>query len=78
MLVFKGFRDVSTHNRLREPLYYGSFTHPGFPNQYRVVLGAPREDLHYPFHLVDAPNHRIQFVFPSRLRQVAPKLVQNR
>ena len=59
MLVFKGFGDVSAHNRLRESLYYRGLADPGFPDQDRVVLGAPREDLHDPFHLVDAPNYRI-------------------
>ena len=59
MLVFKGFGDISAHNRLREPLYYCGFTHPRFPDQHRVVLGAPREDLHDPFHLVNPPNYRI-------------------
>ena len=59
MLVFQGFGNVSAHNRLRKSFYYCGFTHPGFPDQDRVVFGAPRKDLHYPFHLVDASDHRV-------------------
>ena len=49
----------SGHNCGGQPLGDGSLTDPWLPQQDRVVLAPPRQDLHHARHLRAAPNHGI-------------------
>ena len=76
MLVFQGIRDVSGHDTLGQALYHGSFSHPGFTDQNRVILGASAQYLDYAANLLVTPNHRVQLPVHGALRQVVTVLLQ--
>jgi hypothetical protein len=48
----------------------------GLADQHRVVLRAPREDLHDPLDLSLAPDDRVELALRRELREVAAELVE--
>ena len=62
---------------LGEPLHDRRLAHAGLTNEDRVVLRAPGQHLNGPADLIVPPDHRIQLVGPSQLRQIPPKHLQS-
>jgi len=76
LLVLQELRHVGVGDPLGQPLDHGGLAHAGLADQDRVVLRAPREDLHDPLDLRLAADDRIELALGGELRQVAPELVE--
>ena len=75
--VFQNVRHVRARDSLRQPFGNRGFAHAGLADQHRVVLGAPRQDLHHPADFVFAPDDRIQLVVPGEAREISRVFFQN-
>ena len=60
-----------------QALHDRRLAHAGFPYEHRIVLGAPRQDLHDPLKFGASPDHRVELVLASHLGQVATKLIED-
>ena len=49
----------------------------GLSDEDRVVLGAPRQDLHHPLELAGAADHRVELALAGHLGEVATELVED-
>ena len=63
-------RYIVGSNLLRQPLDDGGLADAGLPNQHRVVLGAPGEDLDHAQDLRVTPDYRVQLALTCQLGQV--------
>ena len=70
--------NLRAHDALGEPFDDRRLADTGFPDQHRVVLGPPAEDLQHPLDLVLAADDRIQRAFLRQVGQVAPEFIQGR
>src|SRR5690606_3664116 len=61
---------------LCQPLHNGGLTDPGFPDEYRVVLGATLQDLDGTTDLVVPANDRIELALARPLRDVGGVFLQ--
>ena len=52
------------------------FAHARLADQHRIILRAPRQDLHHAPDFFVAPDHRIELAAPCQFGQVAPVLLQ--
>ncbi len=77
LLVLEGFGDLALDDLLRQAFDHGGLSDTGVAHQDRVVLGAPRQDLHDPFDLLVATDDRVELAFAGGLGQVAAELVQH-
>ena len=77
LLVFERLGHLVAHDHLRQALHHGCFTHAGLADQHRVVLGAPGQHLHDALNFHFSADHRVEFAFPGRLREVAAELVEH-
>mmetsp|Transcript_18459 Transcript_18459/g.58104 ORF Transcript_18459/g.58104 Transcript_18459/m.58104 type:complete len:705 (-) Transcript_18459:244-2358(-) len=68
--------DVVLDDARREALGDRRLAHARRPDEYRVVLRAPRQDLDHAPNLVVAPDHGVQLPVARQLRHVQPVLVQ--
>ena len=68
---------VVGRDALGEALDDGGLADARLADQHRVVLGAPRQHLHHPFGLAQAPHHRVQLVVLRQLGEVATELIQD-
>src|SRR5436309_10258799 len=59
-----------------EPLDDGGLADAWLADQHRVVLRAPREDLHHALDLGLAPDHRVELALGCELGQVAAELIE--
>ncbi len=75
-LVLQPFGDVAFDDASGESLDYRRLAHPGLADQDRVVLGAPRQDLHQATDLVVAPDDRVELALPGEVREVAAVALQ--
>ena len=67
-LVLQYFRDAPFHNALRQPFDDGRFAHAGFPNQGRVVFGAPRQNLDNALNFHRTADNRVKLALFSHRR----------
>ena len=75
-LVLQPLGHVAVDDALRQPLDDGGLAHARLADQRRVVLGAPREDLHHAADFLVAPDHRVQLALARQGGQVAPVFLQ--
>src|SRR6478752_6066328 len=76
LLVAQQLRHVGARDPLGEPLDDRRLADAGLADEHRVVLRAPREDLHDPLDLSLAPDAWVELAFGGELGQVAPELVE--
>ncbi len=69
---------VALDDALGKPLHNGGFADAGFPDQGRVVLVAPRQNLNDALDLHLSADHRVELVFFGARSQVDRKLVDQR
>ena len=60
-LGFQHIGYVARNNALRKTFGDGRLADARFTNQNRIILGAPRQDLHHAANLFVAADHRIEF-----------------
>jgi hypothetical protein len=77
LLVLQGLRDIPLDDGLGETFNDGGLTDAGLTDEYGVVLGTAREDLHHSLHLLLATDDRVKLPVAGSLREVAPELVEN-
>jgi hypothetical protein len=77
LLVAQGVGHVVVDDLLGQALDDRRLADTRLADQHRVVLGAAREDLHHPFELAGAADHRIELALASELGEVAPELVED-
>src|SRR3954447_10063170 len=76
LLALEDLRYVGVGDPLGEALDDGRLADARLADQHRVVLGAPREDLHDPLDLRLAPDHRVELAVGGELGEVAAELVE--
>jgi hypothetical protein len=74
--LFFRFSGTSPSNAAGKTLNNGGLSHSRLADEYGIVLGAAREDLHHAADLLVAAYHRVQPVHARQLRQVAAVLLQ--
>ena len=70
-LVLQPFGHVAHVDAAREPLDDGGLAHARIPDEDRVVLGAPGEDLDHAADLLVPADDRVDLAAPREVRQVA-------
>ncbi len=75
-LVFQSIGDIAVGNAQRKAFHDGRLADSGLTDQYRVVLGAPREHLDGPADFLVAPDHRIKLAGTRHLGEVAAIFLQ--
>src|SRR5690606_38444029 len=53
-----------------------SLAHPWLPDEHRVVLGPPGQDLDDPLDLLLPADHRVQLALFSKFREIPPVGIQ--
>jgi hypothetical protein len=76
LLVLEQLGTSEFGDPLGQALDDGGLADAGLADQHRVVLGAPREDLHDPLDLGLAPDDRVELALGGQLGQVATELVE--
>src|SRR6185437_7926810 len=76
LLVTQQLGHVGAGDPLGQALDHGSLADARLAHEHRVVLRAPREDLHDPLDLRLAPDARVELAFGGELGQIAPELVE--
>ena len=74
--VLEPLGHVAAHDPLRQPLHDGGLSHPGLPDEDRIVLGAPREHLDDAPDLLVAPDDRIELSLARGVREIARVLLE--
>ena len=75
-LARKRFRHLAGDDPLGEPFHDRGLAHAGLPDQHRIVLPAPGENLDCRLDLLRATDHRIQLAVARELGQVTDILVE--
>src|SRR5208283_1793389 len=78
LLALQGLGDVVIDDLLGEALDDGGLADTRLADENRVVLRAPREDLHDPFDLPVTTDDGIELVLARELGQVPAELVEQR
>src|ERR1035441_2668274 len=76
LLVLEQLGHLGARDALGQALDHGGLAHARLAHQHRVVLGAPREDLHDPLDLGLASHARVELALGRELGEVAPELVE--
>ena len=76
LFVLQRLGNITAGDALGEALDDGGLADTRFPDQDRIVLGPPREDLHGAENLIVAPDHRIEFPILSHAGQVNGVLLE--
>ena len=76
LLVLQQLGHLGVGDPLGEALDDGGLADARLADQHRVVLRAPREDLHDPLDLGLAPDDRVELAVGGELGQVAAELVE--
>ena len=71
-------RNIARYYELRQPLHNRRLSDSRFADQTGIILSSSAENLDYSFHLCLASNHRIQFSFFGKLRQIPAEAVEIR
>jgi hypothetical protein len=74
--IAQQFRHLASRDFLSQPFDDGGLSNPCFTEQYRVVFGAPAEDLNHAFELVLATDHRIQLALLRQFGQIVAEHAQ--
>ena len=74
--VTQGLRHVAADDPLGEPLDDRGLAHARLPDQHRVVLGAPAEDLDHAADLVVATDDGVELALLGHLGQIASEALQ--
>ena len=69
-MFFRPFGHVAVDDALGQAFDDRRLADAWFADQHRIVLGAPREDLHGAADFLVAPDHRIDLTVGCRLSQV--------
>ena len=77
LLVLERLGHLAVDDVEGQALGDGGLAHAGLADEHRVVLGAPREDLHDALDLFLAPHDRVQLAVLGGLGQVAAELVEH-
>ena len=75
-LAQQHFRHIPLGNPLRQAFRHRAFAHSRFPDQHRIVLRPADQNLNNPLNLVFPADHRIQFIFLRRGRQIPAEFIQ--
>lgn len=65
LLSFNRLRDVTVGNPLSKAFGYGCLPNAGFPNEARVVLRPPAQDLSHTFYLILPANNRVELTLAA-------------
>src|SRR4051794_22361028 len=76
LLALEQLGHVGVRDALREPLDHGGLADARLADEHRVVLRAPREDLHDPLDLGLAPDDGVELALRGEAREVAAELVE--
>src|SRR4051812_4429799 len=76
LLALEQLGHVGVRDALGQPLDDGGLADAGLADQHRVVLRAPREDLHDPLDLGLPAHDRVELAVRGQLGQVAAELVE--
>ncbi len=68
--------DIALCNALCQPLCNGRFAHARLADEYRVILGAPNENLDDPLDLLLSADDGVQLSVFGRGRQIPPEFIQ--
>ena len=74
--VLERLGHIAIDDSLGQALDDGRLAHPGFTNEHRVVLRAPRQHLHDTPDLVIPADHRVDLTLAGQSRQVLAVLLQ--
>ena len=77
LLALEQLGHLVVGDALGEAFDHGGLADAGFADEHRVVLGAPREDLHDPLDLGDAADAGVELAFFGELGEVAAELVEH-
>ena len=66
-------RNIAVDDHLGKALDDRSLANPGFSQQHRIVLGAPRENLNHTLNFIVAADDRVQLGLSRQVGQIAPK-----
>ena len=75
-LFFKFRGHITGDDALREPFGDSRLARASLADQDRIVLGAPRQDLHHAADLLIATDDRIEFLFARQLGHIDRILLQ--
>src|SRR3989338_3906826 len=70
LFIFECFWNVARCNASRKTFNDCGLTNACFADQYRVVFGPSRENLHNSADFFITTNHRIKLIFPRKARKV--------
>lgn len=68
--VLDSLRNVAVDDLLCQPFDNRRLTNPRLTDQHRVILSAPRKNLHYPPDLLVSADHRIDLTAPRHIRKI--------
>ena len=74
-LPLQRFGHITARNPLRQPLDDGRLANARLPDQDRVVLGAPRQNLNKALDLLLSPHDRVELIRAGRGSQIDTELV---
>ena len=75
-VVSQGFGDIIGGNFLRHSFGDSRFTHAGFANDHRVILGASGKYLHYPFNFLIPADNRVKLTLTGEFGKVTTVFCQ--
>ncbi len=75
-LALQRLRDLFIDNALGEAFHNGGFTNTGLPDQHRVVLGTPLQDLDAAPDLIVAANNGIELALLGALGEIKGEFLQ--
>ena len=70
-------RHVSTRYALRQAFDNGGLSHARLAHENRIVLGAPRQDLHHPADFFVSPYDRVELSILCQLREIDAEPLQH-
>jgi len=77
LAVAQGLGHCVGGDALGQALHDGGLAHARLAHQHRIVLGAPREDLHDPLGLAAPADHRVERLLAGELGEVPAELVEH-
>ena len=77
LLVLEGLGDLTVDDGLSQAFNHRCLAHSGLTDQYRVVLGAPTQDLHDPLDFLLTTDDRVELALHGGGGEVAAELVED-
>ena len=69
--AFEAFRDIPLDDRLSQAFHDRGLSHPGLPDENRIVLGAARQDFDDSPDLIIPTDDRVELALAGQLGQIA-------